>query len=437
VPQLLEAAQYLNPNFPVVGGVVYQPDGVLIKAFGKETPQIGLAEAMKINSKTRKKLENGLRYETACAIGQAIEGLPACQAMMKQVMENWMSNIRPRSLPIQNVFEQKTVLILRFDAEYVQREIRAFILRISGLVLLICAVVTLVTMLVMSYIVLTPILRLRDALLQVGAAPDQFSNHEIDLSHLCLTQKDELGQVMRAFHRMNQKTHQYVRRLQAREAELKQTHAQAEKLLLNILPASIADKLKQGISPIADYYPSATVLFADLVGFTELSGRITPTELVKILNELFTEFDQLAEQHDLEKIKTIGDAYMIVAGVPMPRVDHAQAMADMALDMQAIIQRRMTENACNNLNIRIGMHSGPVLAGVIGIKKFIYDVWGDAVNVASRMESHGVVGEIQVSATTWQILKNQYVFQPKRMISIKGKGEMGTYLLDRRIDSAS
>ena len=164
------------------------------------------------------------------------------------------------------------------------------------------------------------------------------------------------------------------------------------------------------------------------MGFTELSGRTSPTELVEILNTIFSEFDQLAELHGLEKIKTVGDAYMVVGGVPMARDDHAEAIAEMAIDIQASITQFHLQTG-EPLSIRIGIHTGPVVAGVIGIKKFTYDLWGDTVNIASRMESHGIAGEIQISETTYQKLQGKYVFQERGLIPIKGKGEMRTYLL--------
>lgn len=208
----------------------------------------------------------------------------------------------------------------------------------------------------------------------------------------------------------------------------------SERLLLNILPKPIADRLKQGESTIADSFSEVTVLFADIVGFTKFSARISPTELVVLLNEIFSTFDQLAEQHDLEKIKTIGDNYMVVGGLPTPRTDHAEAVAEMALDMQHSIAR-FNEQHNNSLSIRIGIATGPVVAGVIGIKKFSYDLWGDTVNTASRMESHGVKDGIQVTAATYQWLKDKYLFEERGIIQVKGKGDMMTYLLIGRKSS--
>ncbi|MEP0870025.1 PAS domain S-box protein [Trichocoleus desertorum AS-A10] len=212
------------------------------------------------------------------------------------------------------------------------------------------------------------------------------------------------------------------------EAALRLQQAKAEELLLNILPPSIAEKLKQNSGAIADSFPDVTVLFADIVNFTQLAARISPTELVNLLNQIFSAFDRLAERHGLEKIKTIGDAYMAVGGVPIPCANHAEAIAEMALDMQtAIAQLNLEQHEI--FPIRIGINTGPVVAGVIGIKKFIYDLWGDTVNIASRMESEGLAGCIQVTASTYQCLQDKYLFIERGEIPIKGRGEMKTYLL--------
>ena len=206
-----------------------------------------------------------------------------------------------------------------------------------------------------------------------------------------------------------------------------------EELLLNILPSPIAQRLKRAESTIADNFADVTVLFADLVNFTEISAEIPPTRLVDLLNKIFSEFDQLAEKHSLEKIKTIGDAYMVVGGLPTTRPDHAEAIAEMALDMQQKITRFKGLNG-EPFRLRIGINTGPVIAGVIGTKKFTYDLWGDTVNVASRMESHGVAGCIQVTATTYERLKDKYVFEERGVTHIKGKGDMITYWLMGRAD---
>jgi adenylate cyclase len=205
----------------------------------------------------------------------------------------------------------------------------------------------------------------------------------------------------------------------------------SEQLLLNVLPASIAERLKDSPRLIADNYTEATVLFADIVGFTRLSERMTAHEVVHLLNQVFSRFDDLADRHGLEKIKTIGDAYMVAAGAPIPRPDHADAVAEMALDMRAEIGR-CAADAGVALAIRIGFDSGPVTAGVIGRRKFIYDLWGDTVNTASRMESQGLPGCIQVTSRTYERLRDRYEFQRREHVEIKGKGAMTTYLLTGR-----
>ncbi|MFP5270247.1 adenylate/guanylate cyclase domain-containing protein [Coleofasciculus sp.] len=211
------------------------------------------------------------------------------------------------------------------------------------------------------------------------------------------------------------------------EKALRWEREKAERLLLNILPQPIAERLKQETCLIADRFADVTILFADIVGFTNLSARMPPTQLVFLLNQIFSRFDQLTEKYGLEKIKTIGDAYMIASGIPTPRKDHAEAMLEMALDMQVEIARFnkfQDENFC----LRIGINSGPVVAGVIGTKKFIYDLWGDAVNTASRMESHGIPGKIQVTEATYKLCQDKFLFEKRGQIQIKGKGKMTTYL---------
>lgn len=215
--------------------------------------------------------------------------------------------------------------------------------------------------------------------------------------------------------------------LQQLEAEQKKS----EKLLLNVLPQPIAERLKDQAGIIADSFEEVTVLFADIAGFTQLSASISPTVLVELLNEIFSQFDGLAVINGLEKIKTIGDAYMVVGGLPEPNVNHAEAIANMALDMQDVIQR-FNQKHNSSLNMRIGLNSGPVVAGVIGTKKFIYDLWGDTVNIASRMESHGIIGEIQMTEDTYLLLKDRYLWEKRGVIPVKGKGEMSTYLLKGR-----
>ncbi|MGF1491337.1 MAG: adenylate/guanylate cyclase domain-containing protein [Microcoleaceae cyanobacterium] len=217
-------------------------------------------------------------------------------------------------------------------------------------------------------------------------------------------------------------------------AQLKTEQERSDQLLLNILPQPIAERLKREPTTIADSFNNVGVLFGDIAGFTELSGRISPEELVQLLNKIFSRFDALAERHGLEKIKTIGDAYMVVSGLPIAHDDYAAAIVDMALDMKQALQEFNLETG-QNLQMRIGIAVGPVIAGVIGIKKFIYDLWGDTVNVASRMESHGIIGEIQVTDEIYKSLKEGYLFESRGKIYVKGKGEMTTYLLKQKIYS--
>jgi guanylate cyclase len=205
----------------------------------------------------------------------------------------------------------------------------------------------------------------------------------------------------------------------------------SENLLLNVLPKEIAPILKSGKGIIADHYSSASVLFADIVGFTPLSNEMAPEEMVELLNKFFMKFDSLVEKYNLEKIRTIGDNYMVAAGVPTPRSDHSEAMANLALDMLDYIKNHQS-NRHNNLSFRIGINSGPVIAGVIGSQKFHYDVWGDTVNTASRMESHGVAGKIQITDTTYKLIKEGFVCNYRGMIEVKGKGEMETWFLIER-----
>ena len=202
----------------------------------------------------------------------------------------------------------------------------------------------------------------------------------------------------------------------------------SERLLLNVLPAPIAARLKQGEKVIADDFPEVTVLFADLVDFTRRSRDTTPERVVEVLDDLFSALDALAERHGLEKIKTVGDAYMVVGGLPEPRPDHARAVADMALDLRQEVARHLDPGG-EPLAVRVGIDTGPVVAGVIGRRKFSYDLWGDTVNVASRMESTGVPGCIQVTDRTYRRLGDGYRFERRGPIQVKGKGKLVTWFL--------
>lgn len=202
----------------------------------------------------------------------------------------------------------------------------------------------------------------------------------------------------------------------------------SEALLLNILPKEIAAILKNENRTIADHIAGASILFADMVGFTPLSAQMKPGEMVELLNEIFSYFDSLVDKYGVEKIRTIGDSYMAASGVPRARLDHAQALAHMALDIQAYMHSHPTY-VSRNLDFRIGINSGPVVAGVIGRKKFIYDLWGDAVNTASRMESHGVPGKIQITHATYELIKEEFVCESRGTVSVKGKGEMDVWFV--------
>ena len=207
---------------------------------------------------------------------------------------------------------------------------------------------------------------------------------------------------------------------------------QAENLLLNILPRSIAEKLKAKPQTIADSFSSASILFADVTDFTPLANNLPPTRVVEMLDRLFGHFDALMERYDLEKIKTIGDCYMAAAGIPVPREDHARALANVGLDMLEAVSPNGAM-ADLGLGLRIGINSGPVVAGVIGRKRFLYDLWGDAVNIAGRMQTQGTPGRIQVTRSTYELLKDEFVLEPRGTIEIKGKGDMETwYLLGQR-----
>lgn len=212
------------------------------------------------------------------------------------------------------------------------------------------------------------------------------------------------------------------------EAALQDAQQRSEQLLLNVLPAAIAQRLKQTPGLIAENFESVSILFADIVGFTQLSARLQPIEVVTLLNQIFSKFDQLAEHYGLEKIKTIGDAYMVAAGLPQPCANHADAIAEMALAMQTVMPQFTTDWG-EAIQLRIGIHSGAVAAGVVGTKKFTYDLWGDTVNIASRMEASGAAGQIQVTAATYQALKERYELVERGSIAIKGKGAMTTYWL--------
>ena len=217
---------------------------------------------------------------------------------------------------------------------------------------------------------------------------------------------------------------------------LEQERATSERLLLNVLPRAIAERLRTDRQLIVDRIPQATVLFADIVDFTPMSMSITPFEMIDWLNDIFSTFDEMARTYDLEKIKTIGDAYMAAAGLFSSRTDHAEAAAQMALDMQSMVAR-MSNPLGEPFHIRVGLDTGPVVAGVIGSAKFSYDLWGETVNTASRMESSGLPDRIQVTQATYEQLRHLFRFEERGMISVKGIGEMRTHWLIDRLPDAS
>ena len=210
--------------------------------------------------------------------------------------------------------------------------------------------------------------------------------------------------------------------------QVERARGQADRLLLNILPQPIADQLKESPATIADSHDEVTVLFADIVGFTRMSAHAAPYDVVELLNAVFSDFDELADRHGLEKIKTIGDAYMVVGGLTRPRPDHTAAVVAFAVDILHAVRRHHGPHG-ESIGLRVGIHTGPIVAGVIGRRRFIYDLWGDTVNTASRMESHGLENVIQVTPAVRAKLNGQYQFVPRGPIDVKGKGPMTTYIL--------
>jgi adenylate cyclase len=205
--------------------------------------------------------------------------------------------------------------------------------------------------------------------------------------------------------------------------------ARVEALLLNVLPAEVAQRLQSDPNSIADHFDDVSILFADVVDFTPLASELDAREVVSVLDRLFTSFDELVDRYEVEKIKTIGDCYMVAAGVPRQRPDHAHALAGLALEMGACAQSCLPEGAEHDLRLRIGISSGPVVAGVIGRRRFLYDLWGDTVNMASRMESHGTADTIQITRSTWELLRDDFVAEPFGLVDVKGKGPVETWRL--------
>ncbi len=255
---------------------------------------------------------------------------------------------------------------------------------------------------------------------------------------------DEFGQLVDAFNSMVASTKRSVldlnsanQTLRENQEELHQEKRKSEDLLLNVLPIAIAERLREGETTIADEFPEVSVMFADLVNFTQLSEALGPHELVKLLNDIFALFDCRLEEFGLEKIKTIGDCYMVVAGIPEPLADHARRIGEFAFAVRQDFARFVATHGLD-INIRIGIHSGTAIAGIVGTKKFAYDLWGDVVNVASRMESTGVPGKIHVSESYMVRLRDTHDFKSHGETEVKGKGMMRTYfLMGRRYDPKS
>jgi class 3 adenylate cyclase len=268
--------------------------------------------------------------------------------------------------------------------------------------------------------ILRPVRALVDAAKRVSAG---------DLNaHVEWKWKDELGLLSDTFNSMTNS-------IREKTAIIEEKNRENEALLLNILPGEIATRLKGGEHEIADNFADVTVLFGDIVEFTSLSSKTPAAEIVDMLNGLFSLFDQAASELGIEKIKTIGDCYMAVCGLPKTCTDHADKMARMAIRM-ADATRRYGEEKGINLQLRIGLNSGPVVAGVIGATKFIYDLWGDTVNLASRMESTGIPGGIQVTRNVYERLKDHYEFESRGMVQVKGKGDIEAWLLRGQLRAA-
>ena len=288
--------------------------------------------------------------------------------------------------------------------------------------------IILMTALLLGIAIAVPITRsIRIPLTRLDHAAARVSQGDLE-QQVAVTSQDELGRLSSTFNSM-------VVNIREQTEEIQRKNEENERLLLNILPSPIADLLKQGEETIADHFPEVTVLFADIVGFTVLSGKVPPNELVTMLDQLFTAFDHSAHRLGIEKIKTIGDCYMAVAGLTVELDDPPVVMVEMALEMHRAIDQFNTEHD-TSLQIRIGINCGPVVAGVIGKSKFIYDLWGDTVNIASRMESHGVAGQIHVSEAVYERVKGRFRVEPRGDIEIKGKGPMPTYLVNDN-DSAN
>ncbi|MGB7416886.1 MAG: adenylate/guanylate cyclase domain-containing protein [Thermosynechococcaceae cyanobacterium] len=393
---LLDRAQErLKPDSVIVGGTLFSPDGKTLDTFG-DAPTIPVAEVL---GDQVIRLRTGDRYDIA-----------------------WP----------QRMFQDQYILVIRHDASQIQQSLLLFTARTVAVVILLSACVTLLMIWILERLLITPIVELRKDLMLAGEgigndqAP-QFTNQS-------LHRPDELGDVAVAFHQMFHRVKLEISDRKQAELALRVEKEKSEKLLLNILPAAIANKLKEDPGAIASRCQEATILFADIVDFTSLSTQVSPGQLVKQLNAIFSAFDFLTEQYGLEKIKTIGDAYMVAGGVTINRGDHVETVLEMALEMQEAI-RKFRRPDGRPFELRIGVNTGPVIAGVIGLHKFSYDLWGDAVNIASRMESHGIINQIHVTESTYARVQGKYHFTTRGPVQLKGWGTMNAYLLMGRRSS--
>jgi adenylate cyclase len=262
-------------------------------------------------------------------------------------------------------------------------------------------------------LMITALSERKERLMGIESGANDFLNKPVDLQDVVL----RVGNAAHSKHLHDQ--------LQAEQEK-------SERLLLNILPKPIADRMKKGETNIADSHADVTVLLADLVGFTSLSAHIDPGQIVLLLNEVFSAFDVLVENQGLEKIKTIGDAYMVAGGISIPRPDHAEAIAELAINLQEEIER-IDQQYDTSIQIRTGICTGPVIAGVIGYKKFAYDIWGETVNLACRLEATGQAGKIQIAESTYERLKDKYQFEKPHSIDAKGQGHLPAYWLGNRM----
>jgi len=403
---------WLREDSVIEGISLYGADGVLVNSLG-EAPEFSVS---------------ALTQPARQDVWQLINAPMQMNMAIRQLTRN-----RSRYDVAWTGQQSEYILAIRHDATAVQQGMRRYVLGIVVVVVIISAFVTLVTLLVLQRIVIRPLLLLRDDLAVAGEAIAH--NKTPTFASLQRISNSELGEVSVAFQRMFERIQTEICDRRQAEANLREEQQKTDRLLLNILPAQIAARLKENEGnqgAIASRFETATILFADIVNFTNIAANTSPTALVCQLNDIFSAFDAIAERHNLEKIKTIGDAYMVVGGVPTPDVHHAHAVMAMAIEMMEFAQSYTVvdqSGSPHQLCLRIGINTGPVVAGVIGTKKFSYDLWGDAVNIASRMESHGLVNRIQVSEETYLHLKESYRFEDRGYLSIKGRGDMQVFLL--------